>query len=244
MTDGRRGVFSGSRFGSGLRQGLFVVGLAATLVVAGLPAAADTPETGLDPNVTLSVNPDDGLSDGQTVTVTGTGFAPNAAGLIRQCAGSVALPECDTVVSGIFFTDGSGVIPPSPMTVKRVITTFTTTYNCGISACALVATAGGKSSRHHISFAGAGTVPPTSSPTTVPGVTTVPPTTAPQQTTVPGVTTIPPPTTVPPTTIQPPQENILCAIIRALGQALPSLLGGLADGLLRLLGCAPLAPAG
>jgi len=244
MTD-RRGKFSGSRFGSGLRQGLFVVGLAAALFVAGLPAGADSPETGLDPNVTLSVNPDDGLSDGQTVTVTGTGFAPNAAGLIRECAGSVALPECDTVVSGIFFTDASGVIPPSPMTVKRVITTFTTTYNCGISACALVATAGGKSSRHHISFAAAGTVPPTSSPTTVPGVTTVPPTTAPQQTTIPGVTTIPPPTTLPPpTTIAPPQENILCAIIRALGQALPSLLGGLADGLLRLLGCAPLGPAG
>ena len=143
MTDGR-GVFSGSRFGSGLRQGLFVVGLAAALLVAGLPAGADTPETGLDPNVTLTVNPDDGLSDGQTVMVTGTGFAPNAAGLIRECAGSVAVPECDTVVSGIFFTDASGVIPPSPMTVKRVITTFTTTYNCGISACALVAAAGGK----------------------------------------------------------------------------------------------------
>ena len=137
--------------------------------MAGLPAGADTPETGLDPNVTLTVNPDDGLSDGQTVMVTGTGFAPNAAGLIRECAGSVALPECDTVVSGIFFTDASGVIPPSPMTVNRVITTFTTTYNCGISACALVAAAGGKSSRHHISFAGAGTIPPTSSPTTVPG---------------------------------------------------------------------------
>ena len=56
------------------------------------------------------------------------------------------------------------------------------------------------------------------------------------------MTTIPPPTTIPPTTIQPPQENILCAIIRALGQALPSLLGGLANGLLRLLGCAPLPP--
>ena len=87
----------------------------------------------------------------------------------------MALPECDTVVPGIFFTDGNGDIPSGPMTVNRVITTFTTTYNCGISACALVAAAGGKSSRHHISFAGAGTVPPTSSPTTVPGVTTVPP---------------------------------------------------------------------
>ncbi|MEA2972196.1 MAG: hypothetical protein QOG82_654, partial [Actinomycetota bacterium] len=31
-------------------------------------------------------------------------------------------------------------------------------------------------------------------------------------------------------------------IIRALGQSLPILLGGLADGLLRLLGCAPLGP--
>ena len=232
-----------SRIGPGLRQGLFVAGLAGALLVAGLPAGAHTPETGSDPTVTLTVNPDEGLTDGQTVTVTGTGFPANASGLIRECGGSVALPECDTIVSGFFITDGAGAIPPSPMTVNRVITTFTTTYNCGVQACALVATAGGKSSRHHISFAGAGTVPPTTSATTVPGATTVP-TTAPGATTVPttvpGATTVP--TTVPPsTTIPPAPENLLCAIVRALGQALPGILGGLANGLLSLLGCAPLA---
>jgi len=43
-----------------------------------------------------------------------------------------------------------------------------------------------------------------------------------------------------PSTTTPVGENILCVIVRALGKALPGLLGALADALLRLLGCAPL----
>ena len=91
----------------------------------------------------------------------GTGFPANTSGLIRECGGSVAAPECDTILSGFFITTATGDFPPTPMTVNRVITTFgSTTYNCSVQACALVADAGGKSSRHHISFAGAGTSHP------------------------------------------------------------------------------------
>lgn len=221
-----------------LRRGMVAAALAVVVMVAGLPAGADSPETGADPTVTLTVNPDDGLVDGQTVTVTGTGFPGNTAGLIRQCAGSVAVPECDTLVSGFFLTDPAGNVPPAPMTVQRVITGFASTYDCGVTACFLVADAGGKSSRHHITFGGATTTagPPTTAPTTTGGVTTVPPvTTTPPATTVP-----PPPTTIPPDP-PPPTEGVLCVIVRALGEALPSILGGLADFLLQLLGCAPLA---
>ncbi len=223
----------------GVRWGLFVAGLVVAVVGAGLPAGADTPETGTDPTVVLTVSPDDGLTDGQTVHLVGTGFPATTSGRIRQCAGSVAVPECDTVLGGIFTTDGAGNITQAVMTVQRVITTYTTTYNCGVTTCYLVADGGGKSSRHHISFAGAGTVPgPT---TTTGGATTVPPpTTVAPPTTVPPATTVAPPTTVPPDP-PPPDEGILCSIVRALGQALPGLLGGLADFLLDLLGCAPLS---
>jgi hypothetical protein len=240
MADGRGG-FSISEMGVGLRRGLFAGGLAVAVLLAGLPAGADAPEHGLDPTVSLTVTPDDALGDGQSVMVTGTGFPPHASGLIRECGGSVAVPDCDLTLSGGFLTDGNGNIPPSPMSVDRVISNFTSSYNCGVQACFLVADAGGKSSRHHISFAGAGTVPPssttTSSPTTTPPTTIGGGTTVPPQTTVPGATTVPagstPATTVP--------ENLLCVIIRGLGQALPGLVGTLADALLRLLGCAPLA---
>ena len=230
MTDGR-GKVSICRIGSGARQLLFVAGLAVAVLVAGLPAGADTPESGVDPHVTVTITPDDALSDGQTVFVSGTGFAPSASGKIRQCAGSVIAPECDTTLAGFFLTDADGAFSSAPMTVQRVITTFSTTYNCGVQACALVADTGTQISRHHVSFAAAGTVvsPTSTTPstsTTLAGGTTVPPTTS--STTTPQATTIPSPANVVP---PPPQENILCAIIRSLGQALPSLLGGLADGL-------------
>ncbi len=222
-----RGAFSISGLRAGVRKGFFVAGLAAVVVVAGLPAGADSPEFGADPNVKLTVSPSDGLTDGQTVMVSGTGFGANSAGLIRECGGSAAVPECDTTLSGIFFTDANGAFPPSPMTVNRVITSFVTSFNCGAQACALVADAGGKSSRHHISFAGAGTVGPTSStsPTSTSSTSTIPP-----GSTVP--TTLPPSS---PTTTTPlgPIVNLLCAIL----QPVSDLLGGLLDGLTAALGC-------
>ncbi len=238
-----RDMFSISRVGPAMRRGLFAAGMAAAVMVAGLPAGAHTPESGLDPSVTLTVSPDDALTDGQNVWVSGTGFPANTAGLIRECGGSVAAPECDTVLSGFFITTATGDFPPTPMTVNRVITTFaSTTYNCSVQACALVADAGGKSSRHHISFAGAGTSTPTTSATTVPGTTTAPgATTVPPQTTIPSNTTVPPPTTTPPTTTPPtttpplPIPNLLCAIL----QPISNLLGGLLNGLLAALGCPP-----
>jgi hypothetical protein len=223
----------------GLRRGLFLVGLAATVVVAGLPAAADTPETGGDAGVTLTVTPSDNVSDGQTVIVTGTGFPPNASGLVRQCAGAV--PDCDTFVASIFLTSPDGSIPPVYLNAQRVITTWTTTYNCSTQACSVVATAGGKSGRHHISIAGAGTVVPTSTtPSTIP--TTSPTTTA---TTVTTVTTTPTtiPGTVTTTTAPPTGSNIICDILQALRGILGGLLAGVVDGLLSLFGCPP-APAG
>jgi hypothetical protein len=219
-----------------------LVGLVVAVLVAGLPARADTPETGADPSVTLTVTPDDGVSDGTTVTVTGTGFPANASGMVRQCAGSVAAPECDTYVAANFIAGSNGAFAPILIQAQRTIHTFTVTHDCSAEACAMVAEAGGRSTRHHISILAPGmTVPPTTSPP----ITSAPTTIAESTTVAPTTTTATPPTsTAPPATGLPqaPAENVLCAILRAVGELLPGLLGGIVNGLLNLLGCAPLAP--
>lgn len=145
---------------------LSVGGLALVLLALMLPAFADTPQTGTDPSVTLNVTPSTGLADGQTVTVTGAGFPAGTAGVIRQCGGTVTAPQCDPTTATPFVTTAAGAIPPTAVTVKRIVNTGATTFNCGVQACALVATAGGKSSQHQVRMAGAGTVVPTSSTTT------------------------------------------------------------------------------
>lgn len=145
---------------------IVLAGWTAALLVAVLPASGDTPETGSDPNVTLTVTPSDALSDGQVVTVTGAGFPANTAGTIRQCGGSATPPTCDLTVNVAFVTTAAGDIPPTSVSVERIIDTGTTTFNCGVQACALVATAGGRTSQHHVRMAGAGTSVPTSATST------------------------------------------------------------------------------
>ncbi len=140
--------------------------LALALLALMLPAFADTPQTGTDPSVTLNVTPSAGLADGQTVTVTGAGFPAGTAGVIRQCGGTATAPQCDPTTATPFVTTATGTIPPTAVTVKRIVNTGATTFNCGVQACALVATAGAKSSQHQVRMAGAGTVVPTSSTTT------------------------------------------------------------------------------
>ncbi|MEA2686268.1 MAG: Neocarzinostatin family [Actinomycetota bacterium] len=236
MTGAHRGSMSGRffRLGAGPRRALVLAGLAVATLVATLPAGADAPETGDDPSVSISVSPSDGLSDNVTVTVTGSGFPAGVAGLLRLCAGTASAPACDTTRSGIFFTDPTGHIPPSPLSVTRIITTIGGgTFNCGVSPCGVIATAGGKTSRHHVSFLGAGTLPPSSTTPTTAG--TIPPSsTATTVTTIPGGTTIPGSTTTTTRVVGPPVfQNLLCAILGAVSR----LLGGLLDGLLNSLGC-------
>jgi hypothetical protein len=215
---GTHGRFSMNRLGRGCRSGLVLGGLAALVLLAVVPAFGDTPETGADPSVTLTVTPSDGLSDGQTVVVTGTQFPPNSVGVIRECGGSAAVPECDLSVTVPFTTTATGDIPPTSVTVTRIIHTGTTTFNCGAQSCALVATAGGRTSQHHIRMASAGTSVPSSS---------VPP-------------TLVPPTLVPPIAFPPgagvPGPEFVCTLLRSLIQPFPFLQGLLTD-VLALLSC-------
>ena len=232
------------------RRVLAVVVLA--VIGGALPAFANGPETGADPTVTLTVIPSDFLFDGQTVTVFGTGFPPNTQGTIRECGGTAAAPDCDQTVNVPFTTTAAGTIPTTSVTVKRIINTGSTTYNCGAQSCWLVATAGEKSSQHHIRMASAGTsipgptssIPPTSSPPTSGPPTTVPPTTTPPTSIVP--TTVPP-TTILPTSIPlptlPPTSGALCDGLRALRVVFPG-LSGLFTILLQLFSCPPVATGG
>jgi hypothetical protein len=205
-----------------LRRTPAVAVLLVGVVLAVLPASAETPETGVDPSATLTVSPSDALSDGQTVTVTGSGFPPNTAGIIRECGGSVAAPQCDLALIVPFVTTATGDIPPTSVTVKRIVDTGTTTFNCGVQVCALVATAGERTSQHHIRMAGAGTVLPTSVPPT-----SVPPTSV-------------PPTSVTPTSVPPPSvpsvPDLVCPLVRGLLEPL-AFLSEFISTLLALLGC-------
>ena len=81
MGNGCGGV-SVHRLSRRTRSSIFLAGLALAVLVAMLPAFADTSERGSDPNVALTVTPSDALSDAQVVTVTGTGFPPNTVGTL------------------------------------------------------------------------------------------------------------------------------------------------------------------
>ena len=196
-----------SRGPLGLRLSTLVIGAVLGLVAIMLPAFGDTPESGPDPRVTLTVVPD--LLSGPTsnVTVTGSGFPPNTAGVLRQCIAN--LSECDETLVVAFTTTSSGNIPPTTVTVKRVVDPAgPSSFNCGIEVCALVARAGNAVSQHQIRFAGAGTVtvPSTSTSSTSTSTTSTSTTsTSTTSTTVPtGLTTV-------------------CPILRTLAAAFPFL---------------------
>ncbi len=81
----------------------------------------------------------------------------------------------DLTVNVAFVTTATGDIPPTSVSVKRIIDTGTTTFNCGVQACAMVAAAGGRTSQHHVRMAGAGTSVPTSATSTSTSSTSTPP---------------------------------------------------------------------
>jgi hypothetical protein len=221
---GGDGRSSAGRLGPGQRRGLAVVVVAVALLGWVVPALANGPETGSDPSVTLTVTPSDFVGVGETVTVTGTGFPANAPGTIRQCGGTIAAPQCDQAVAATFMTTATGTIPPTPVVAKRIIDTGTTTFNCGVQACALLATAGGRSSQHHLGIAGAGTlVPASTSPSSTAAVNTLP-------------TLVVSPTTI---ALQSFWLTAVCPVLRRLVTAVP-FVQQLLTSLRNAFGCPPI----
>ena len=231
-----RSGFSIYRMRPASRRGLVVAaGLAVSLLTLVLPARADGPEWGTDPFVFMTVTPDDRLGDGQMVTVQAGPFPLFADVVVRECAPTALGPQCDQAALASVNVGSSGNLGPLTVTVKRIINTGTTTFNCGVQACALVAFPNrGSWTQHHISFGSAGTSVPTTTDTTAPTTTSA--TTVPNSSTTTIGTTIPGPTT---TTLLPPAGGLLCDLFRALRDALGGFLAGLFDGLLNLFGCPP-----
>jgi virginiamycin B lyase len=109
------------------------VGAVLVLVVAGTTVAAAQVEARA-----ITVTPDTGLVDGQTITVSGTGFTGQSELAFYQCAGPSGLEDCRRVLAaddsvpvandGTFWGSGR---------VRAVFTDNGTTHDCRVEACTL-----------------------------------------------------------------------------------------------------------
>jgi hypothetical protein len=87
----------------------------------------------------VSITPDTGLQDGQQVMVSGSGFPPNTLIAFAECTQDVAtqgISACDlstsTFIGGTASTsDGSGIVPPTPFTVKKTLSINGDQVDCG-----------------------------------------------------------------------------------------------------------------
>jgi hypothetical protein len=115
--------------------------LAAALVVAltgalGLVAAPAALAAG-----TIMVTPATNLTDGQTVTVAGGGFAANEPLAGAQCkSGALGTSDCDTSHPALFNADGSGTYSISYV-VRAAIITGNGAVDCHVSGACVFAVA-------------------------------------------------------------------------------------------------------
>jgi neocarzinostatin family protein len=91
----------------------------------------------------LTVDPSTGLADGQTVTVTGTGFSANAEIGMAECEpGAGGESDCDLSNVLIVESDGNGDFS-TPFTVNRILSIdsddseFPTQIDCAQTTCLL-----------------------------------------------------------------------------------------------------------
>ena len=116
------------------------------------------------PAPALSADPSTGLTDGQKISVTGTGFPPETTMGIVECqAGATDQSTCDMDTLDPVETDGSGSLSLTEP-VFRVITVGASSIDCALDACVLGAADENDASivgDTAISFADVTIVPPT-----------------------------------------------------------------------------------
>ncbi len=96
-----------------------IVGEVSQVVVAPLAFDASVPANG--PVVTAI--PANGLHDGDTISVAGTGFTPDEKVVIAQCAStSLGLSSCDPSNETTVLADGKGSFPATAFVVRESIT--------------------------------------------------------------------------------------------------------------------------
>jgi hypothetical protein len=101
--------------------------LAAALATAGGLAVA-----GCTPAPAVSVSPSTGLSDGQTVTVTGSGYSANSTVGIVQCpAGATSQDVCDGRTAQSFSADANGRYVKSATVYEVITDAHGTVTDCG-----------------------------------------------------------------------------------------------------------------
>src|SRR4051812_22398081 len=109
--------------------------MAAVLGSSALLMVATAPPVGAD--IVVTVDPATNLADGQPVTVSGTGFAPNAGVGTAQCSRasttSRSTADCDLSTSRTGNADSQGNASFT-LRVKRTITTSQETVDCASAA--------------------------------------------------------------------------------------------------------------
>jgi hypothetical protein len=150
-----------------LTRGLAVVGALLLVTLVAAPAFAAP---------SLNVSQLTGLTDGQKITISGSGFEPNLSSIaIGQCVEGYAGPaDCNTATGATFKNaDASGNVAPFEITVKEVFgSTDCTKVQCMIAAAPLpnatdAATVSANTVELMISF-GAPEAAPSDTPTTEP----------------------------------------------------------------------------
>jgi hypothetical protein len=91
----------------------------------------------------LTANPSAELADGQTITVTGSGFTPNSLIGMAECESNATSPaNCDLSTVQEVESDGTGSFS-TPYTVSRLFTVYndatgtSTTIDCALTPCLL-----------------------------------------------------------------------------------------------------------
>ena len=112
--------------------GAVVVALAAVVVPwwAGAAAEASTPAAPV-----VTVTPDTGLVDGQTVTVAGSGFLPEEPLVMLVCAGELCAPNYRGLPNGS--ADTSGVLDSDQVVSRLLFGPDGTVHDCALQACTL-----------------------------------------------------------------------------------------------------------
>ena len=150
-----------------LTRALSVVGAMLLVTLVAAPAFAAP---------SLNVSQLTGLTDGQKITISGSGFEPNLSSIaIGQCVEGYAGPaDCNTATGATFKNaDASGNVAPFEITVKEVFgSTDCTKVQCMIAAAPLpnatdAATVSANTVELMISF-GAPEPAPSETPTTAP----------------------------------------------------------------------------
>jgi hypothetical protein len=89
-------------------------------IVGTIVGLAGAPASAADP--TVSATPNTLLADGQSVSVSASGFAPDTFMAVVQCPTSTISPStCDLNTVVFLFTDSNGAYSDFPFTVSRIL---------------------------------------------------------------------------------------------------------------------------